>query len=164
MLWPTLESLSLVSVNERETIWASFSGYHALGLWTIHLQSHLRTISFIYTKYWVSRKDTVWGEKRVCCWKCKLQFYDTLTRPRVSARLICKSSKSPWHRMSHNFISRKSQMYFRSMWLMNEHARKKLWFDQFDFILEMLSGRAKLSKRTKNELIQCGQCTGKQKS
>lgn len=64
MLWPTLESLSLVSVNERETIWARFSGYHALGLWTIHLQFHLRTISFIYTKYWVSRKDTVLGGEK----------------------------------------------------------------------------------------------------
>lgn len=80
MMWHTLESLSLVSVNERETIWANFSVYHALGLWTIHPQFHLRTNSFIYTEYWVSRKDTVWKNKSLLL-KILVNYYSMTCSP-----------------------------------------------------------------------------------
>lgn len=78
MMWHTTEPLKLTSVNEEEATWARLSALNSvLGFWTLHPWFNLRTMPFIYIKYWASRKDSLWGKKLAVYSVCKLQFYNT---------------------------------------------------------------------------------------
>lgn len=120
----------LVSVNEGEELWASFSSYQGLQHSVLYSTWDLLQWSILNIGIPQKSLKKSWLLKVFVNYTC-----DTLTRPKAMMSFKRTGSKWPCPWMPGNYISRKGWIYPRSLRLMNEHYR----VDQVVFILEIFS-------------------------